>query len=239
MSKLLIAASLFFSLATTATASESRFAQPPQAVRVSSMDRADVMPPPSAAQLRVAPRRMPARAAVRAALAKARATNLAAFRVYQKKGVFPSNTFEPGKLNVWLDTNGNFCAAATLIKMSGMDDLVTKVAEQNNFIRLADVKEGPLMDWILTSGLTQDEIAAIQEPFMGVMEPQADPAQPILVNANLRKAEDARLRAKYRAVDKMIAKNTAKSLDAATDRLMKNQVLAWNLVNAQDVGFER
>jgi hypothetical protein len=237
MSKLLIAASIFFSLSTTATASESPFAQPPAEKAFAGVqDRADVMPP-SATQLRIAPRRTPDRAAVRAALAKARATNLASFRVYQKKGIFPNNTFTPGKLNVWLDTSGNFCAAATLIKMSGNDDLVNKVAEQNNFIRLADVRQGALMDWILTSGLTQDEIAAIQEPFMGVFEPE-EPAQPILVDAKLRKAEDARLRAKYRAVDKMIVKNTKKSLDAATDRLMKNSVLAWQMVDSQNVGLE-
>jgi hypothetical protein len=166
MSRFMIIASLVFGLSSVATASEARFAQPPGAVAAEAADRATADPIP--AQLRIMPRRVLDRATVRAALAKARATNLAGFRVYQKKGVFPNNTFKPGKLNVWLDEDGNFCAAATIIKMSGMDDLVHKVAEQNNFIRLADVKQGPLMDWILTSGLTQDEIAAIQEPFMPV-----------------------------------------------------------------------
>jgi hypothetical protein len=240
MSKLLIAASLLFSLSTSATASQARFAQPPPSTpvsNVSSVSASDVWAPP--ADLRLAPRPTPDRATVRAALATARATNLAAFRVYQKKGVFPSNTFKPGKLNVWLDDDGHFCAAATIIKMSGMDDLVNKVAEQNNFIRLADVKTGPLMDWILTSGLTQDEIAAIQEPFMPVTDrPQLEPSQPILVDAKLRKAEDARLRAKYKSVDKMIVKNTSKSLDLATDRLMKHPMLAWQLVNAQNITLQ-
>ena len=204
---------------------------------VAHVSASDVWTPP--ADLRIAPRRTPDRATVRAALAKARATNLAAFRVYQKKGVFPSNTFTDGKLNVWLDTDGNFCAAATIIKMSGMDALVNKVAEQNNFIRLADVRQGPLMDWILTSGLTQDEIAAIQEPFMPVVDdPVMEPSQPILVDANLRKAEDARLRAKYKMVDRMIAKNAKKSLDLATDRLMKHPKLAWSLVDSQNVVLE-
>ena len=226
MSKFLIAASLLFALSTSATASESHFAQPPAA------DRAEIMQPPN---VRIAPRRTPDRATVRAALAKARATNLGAFRVYQAKGVFPSNTYKPGKLNVWLDEDGNFCAAATIIKMSGQDDLVTKVAEQNNFIRLADVKQGPLMSWILTSGLTQDEIAAIQEPFMPVVdEPRMEPSQPILVDAQLRKAEDARLEAKYKRVEAMIKKNTKQSLDRATDRLMKNPALAWQLIDSQN-----
>ncbi|HEY5944269.1 MAG TPA: hypothetical protein VIV40_02210 [Kofleriaceae bacterium] len=229
MSKLLIAASLLFALAANATASESGFAQPPPA----AADKAPllgsgVIAPPHAVD----------RASVRAALAKARASNLAAFHAYQLKGVFPSNTFKPGKLNVWRDEAGHFCAAATLIKMSGQDDLVTRIAENNNFIRLADVKQGPLMDWILVSGLTQAEIAAIQEPFMPVVdEPQLEPAKPILVDAKLRKAEDARLRAKYRAVDKMIAKNAKQSLDRATDRLMKHPALAWQLVANQRIDF--
>jgi hypothetical protein len=241
MSKFLLAASLLFALSASATASDSRFAQPPPAagnglaVNGGAPARAEVMP---RADMRIAPRRVLDRAAVRAALAQARATNLAAFRVYQKAGVFPSNTYKPGKLNVWLDEDGHFCAAATIIKMSGQDDLVNKVAEQNNFIRLADVKQGPLMSWILTSGLTQDEIAAIQEPFMDVSDRPLEPSQPILVDLTLRKAEDARLRAKYRSVDKRIVKSTSKSLDLATDRLMKHPSLAWQLIDAQDVGFE-
>jgi len=231
-------ASLFFTLTTTALASDSRFAQPPPTA-VTSVAAADVWAPPVDGARIIAPRRALDRATVRAALAQARATNLAAFRVYQRNGVFPSNSFKPGKLNVWLDEDGHFCAAATIIKMSGMDDLVNKVAEQNNFIRLADVKQGPLMDWILMSGLTQDEIAAIQEPFMPVVDqPVLEPTQPVLVNAKLRKAEDARLRAKYKAVDKMIVKNAKKSLDLATDRLMKHPSLAWKLVDSQSIGLE-
>jgi hypothetical protein len=200
------------------------FAQPPPAAA-----HADVYEAPNA--LRVAPHRTLDRASIRAALVQARTRNLAAFRSYQKAGVFPSNTMKGKKLNVWLDADGHFCAAATIIRASGDVDLVNKVAEQNNFIRLADVKQGPLMDWILTSGFTQDEIAAIQEPFMPVTrEPAIAPAQPILVDAKLRKAEDARLLARYKQVDKQLVKNASKSLDKATDRLMKNPTLAWALL---------
>jgi hypothetical protein len=242
MSRFMLVASLVFGLSSVASASSPQFAQPPTPRAPAG---APVMPshagadrlsiaPHAGAELRIAPRRIVDRATVRAALAKARAANLVAFRVYQRKGVFPSNTFTPGKLNVWLDADGNFCAAATIIQLSGKDDLVRKVADQNNFIRLGDVKQGPLMDWILTSGLTQDEIAAIQEPFLPVVdEPRLAPAEPILVDADLRKAEDARLRAKYRAVDRMIVKGQKKSLDVATDRLMKNPALAWKLVQGQ------
>ena len=173
------------------------------------------------------------RAAIRAKLAKNRAANLARFRVYQKKGVFPNNTYTDGKLNVWLDQFGNFCAAATIIKLSGNTGLVQRTAEQNNFIRLADVTQGALMDWILTSGLTQAEIAAIQEPMMPVMrEPvmEPEPNQPILVDTQLRRTEDRRLMRKYKQVDAQIVKATKKSLDVATDRLLANPDLAMKFL---------
>ena len=209
---------------------DTGFAQPPPAVAVNT-SQADVPAP----NMTIMPRRSLDRASVRAALVQARSRNLAAFRAYQKKGVFPSNTFKGKKLNVWLDDAGNFCAAATIIKASGQDDLVNKVAEQNNFIRLADVKQGPLMDWILTSGFTQDEIAAIQEPFMPVMrQPAPEPMAQILVDAKLRKAEDARLMARYKQVDKQLVKDATSSLDKATDRLMKNPTLAWSLIDSVD-----
>ncbi|MBA3501078.1 MAG: hypothetical protein H0T65_11925 [Deltaproteobacteria bacterium] len=176
------------------------------------------------------------RAAVRAKLAKNRAANLARFRVYQKKGVFPNNTYTDGKLNVWLDELGNLCAAATIMKLSGQDDLVQRTADQSNFIRLADVTQGPLMDWILTSGLTQDEIAAIQEPMMPVVmdpgvEPTVDPSpQPIVVDRRMRRVENRRLIQKYKQVDAQIVKARNKSLDAATDRLLSNPDVAMNFL---------
>ena len=172
------------------------------------------------------------RAAIRAKLAQNRTANLARFRVYQQKGVFPNNTFTTGKLNVWLDHVGNLCAAATIMKLSGEDDLVQRTADQTNFIRLSDVRQGPLMDWILTSGLTQDEIAAIQEPMMRVSQEPSMRPEPILVDARMRRIEDRRLIKKYKQVDAQIVKAANKSLDAATDRLLANPDLARKFLSS-------
>ena len=218
----LLAATLIAALSSTAFA-ERAFAPPTGGFAV---------PPPEVAPSNDEPRVLD-RATVRAALVRARRSNLAAFRAYQRAGVFPSNTYQPGKLNVWRDEGGHFCAAATIIRMSGQTELVERVAEQNNFIRLADVRQGPLMDWILTSGFTQEEIAAIQEPFMPVVRPTM-PEQPdhrVAIDARLRKAEDARLLARYRQVDAMLARNQRASLELAVDRLMKHQQLAWTLID--------
>ena len=116
-----------------------------------------------------------------------------------------------------------------------MADLVKQVAEQNNFIRLGDVKQGPLMDWILTSGLTQDEIVAIQEPFMPVVRAPA-PLRPTRRRPTAdRRRSAGRGRApdqRYKQVDAMIVKNQQQEhRRSPSDRLMKNPALAWDLVN--------
>src|SRR5262245_51226516 len=107
MSRFMLVCSLVCGLSSSALAAEGSFARPPGAA-----DRV------AAPALRIAPKRVLDRATVRAALARARAKNVAAFRAYQQKGVFPSNTFKSGKLNVWIDEDGHLCAAATIINVS-------------------------------------------------------------------------------------------------------------------------
>ncbi|MFN0251648.1 MAG: hypothetical protein ACKV2T_32530 [Kofleriaceae bacterium] len=167
------------------------------------------------------------RAAVGAKLAKQRASNLQRFRAYRTKGSFPSNTYLNQRLNVWIDADGRLCAAATIISASGMNTLVLQTAQDNNFIRLGDVRDGALMNWILTSGLTQDEIAAIQEPFDPVYdEPMRGEPAPLAVAPAARAAEDQRLAARYKQVEQQIVRAQRASLDVATDRLMAKPDLA-------------
>jgi hypothetical protein len=217
--RLVAALTLVASLASTAAA--QRFAQPPVASVSATAPRnirpSDNLPPPVT------------RDAVRTKLIAARTANLG-FRAYQQKGVFPNNTYQPTRLNVWRDDAGNFCAAATIIRMSGQTALVDKVADQNNFIKLADVRQGPLMDWILTSGMTQEEIAAIQEPMSPIYD-EPEPDQPRIVDARMRAAENQRLIAVYKSVDAMIVKNAKASIDIAIDRLMGQPGLAFKFVN--------
>jgi hypothetical protein len=215
MSRLLLVGSLVAALTSSAFARS--FAQPPPASgapRVAQIEKSVV-----------------SRAAVRAKLATQRAANLQRFRDYQAKGSFPSNTYLNQRLNVWIDADGKLCAAATIIDASGMSDLVMQTAQDNNFIRLGDVRDGALMSWILTSGLTQDEIAAIQEPFDPVQDMPTEPEpMPITVAVPARAAEDKRLAAKYKQVEQQIVKSQKASLDLATDRLMANPDLAAKFV---------
>jgi hypothetical protein len=197
---------------------ERAFSQPPQsAQRVAPHDAMDE-------------EMVVDRAVVRSALANARAKNLAEFVAYQKAGVFPSNTHKEGLTNVWRDKAGHLCAAANLVLKSGNRALVDKVAEQTNFLKLADVKQGPVMDWMLTSGFTQEELVAIQRPYRPVSR-QVDPVDvDIAVDPDLKAQENARLAKLYKGVEKELVANEKASLDAATDRLMKHPDLAYSLV---------
>jgi hypothetical protein len=179
--------------------------------------------------------RIPAtRAQVRATLIQNRAANLARFRAYQQKGSFPSNVYTGSALNVWRDEDGKLCAAATIIRASGQTALVDQIAEDDNFIRLATVTRGPMMDWILTSGLTQAELALIQRPFRPVANrPSIDEPATVAIRPSLRAKETARLATLYRGIDATLVRNQNRSLDAAVDRLMKRPQLAWELVYGQ------
>lgn len=171
-----------------------------------------------------------ARAKLRKVLTSRRAKNVAAFRAYANRGVYPHNFDTSGSLNVWIDREGHMCAAATMIWKSGAKSLVRSVAKDNNFIRLGDVTDGPVLDWILTSGLTQSEVATIQEPFMGRMEPE--PGEPPMNSREWRLAEDARLKARYADIVVQLRASPDASLDAAIEALTWRPDLVAKLIKA-------
>lgn len=171
-----------------------------------------------------------ARAKLRKVLAARRAKNVAAFRAYANRGVYPHNFTISGPLNVWIDQEGHMCAAATMIFKSGAKALVRQTGRTNNFVRLADVREGALMDWILTSGLTQSEVALIQEPFMG--RPEPEPGEPVMGSAEWRTAEDARLKGRYAQILATLATDPSASIDAAIDTLAARPDLVARLIKA-------
>ena len=216
-SRLFASLALVCSLATSSLASTPQFAQAP-----AEADRAAL--------------RMPARtldrATLRAKLVERRKLNLERFRAYAAKRVFPQNTYVNGTLNVWIDETGNLCAAATIIHADGHAELVKVVGERANFIKLGDVTEGPLMDWMLTSGFTKEEVVAIQRPMRYTGAEQRILDQQDRVDEQRRLAEAKRLTKLYKQIERSIVKNEKKSLDLAVDRLMANPSLAWKLLDA-------
>jgi len=166
---------------------------------------------------------------LRDALALRRAQHLAQLLIYANAGAFPINRVSLGPLNVFTDEDGHVCAAANLIRLDGHGALVKKTSETNNYIVLADVERGPLMDWMLTSGFTQEEIAQIQEPYMpadgdgpSLVGPEPKFATPPLSAA----AERARVQGVLRGVHQTLKANSEKSLYLVTQRLAANPKLA-------------
>lgn len=162
-------------------------------------------------------------AAVRAKLAQLRDVQVQRLRDYSARAAFPRNTYAAGQVNVFIDEDGNICAAANLIALSGNMDLVRQTAATNNFIALRDVHDGELYDWMLTSGLTQEEIALIQEPYW---EEPSDPQQ----IGQFRDSETERLQQHFALVDETLAKSTEASLDLIMERLADRPDLARALL---------
>lgn len=234
LARLSIALSLSFG-AIASTADARGFAQAPVdgpvAPVVAPMPADDMPAQPH--QLRRMRRPTPrlseqARARLKKVLAARRAKNVAAFRAYARRGIYPHNYITTGSLNVWIDEDGHMCAAATMIWKSGAKALVRQTAKDNNYIRLADVTDGALMDWILTSGLTHDEVVAIQAPMVGMPNdrgPEFVPGTP-----DWRIANDAALRAGYETTLKQLFNDKDSSLDAAVDALVWRPDLVAKLI---------
>src|SRR5262249_3078540 len=83
------------------------------------------------------------------------------------------------------DADGRYCAVANLIHVDGRDDLVESTVREHNDLAIHDVHDGPIMDWILESGLTQEELERIQfpsRPLTLVRPPDAAPKRPTPVD---------------------------------------------------------
>lgn len=200
----------------------------------------------------VAPRPMPPAqpdaAVLRTVLETRRAANLAIFHAYAVAGEFPSNVYKNRMLNVWKDTAGHPCAVANMVIKSGNTGLFDQVAETNNFVRVADVKEGEFFDWILTSGFTKEELILIQRPFRPVAhkptpgQPSDSPqfakpptdgvvkslavAVPVTIDADKKAADVARLTKAYAVIEAKLNANSKRSVELAVKRLMADRDLA-------------
>lgn len=110
-----------------------------------------------------------------------------------------------------------------------------KIAATNNNIRVKDVKDGPILDWILTSGLTQEEAAIIQPGYSYLACDACLPGSEAKkvtfgkqTGESMRVEEEdrKRIRAHLLKVEKMLRASTAASLKTCEARL-KARGRAW------------
>jgi hypothetical protein len=101
----------------------------------------------------------------REALLAARKRQLVRLRAYAGGRRFPRNHRIFGETPVFVDPDGIPCAVAYLMIESGSDALVQRIAETDNHVRIGTLAGGPVVDWILRSGLMQMECADIQPTY--------------------------------------------------------------------------
>src|SRR5690349_21321172 len=89
---------------------------------------------------------------VREKLAARRAKVIERLEAYRKAEVFPTDALGL-PLGVFRDDKGVRCPMSELVFLSGRSDLVDAVVKLDNKIRFADINGGPILDWLLQSGL--------------------------------------------------------------------------------------
>jgi hypothetical protein len=175
----------------------------------------------STAKPPVAPPAAPQESVV-AELAQHRAQLIGWLHDYREAGVYPSDA-AGNPSSVFIDASGVRCPMAELLHKSGRDDLVEAVAKEANTVRLADVHVGPLHDWMLASGLTQEEISLVQGAMnisFDWMPQELEEQQP----GNQILAGKAAVRAKLEVAEMALRDSTGTSLVTARSRLGERRV---------------
>lgn len=173
--------------------------------------------PPAAAQVtkpQVTPLQAE-RASIREQLAIARDRQVQRLQAYRKAGRFPRNHLTLDTIPVFVDRDDTACAVGHLMREDGERDAVATIQRENNHIRVTEVTSGPLISWLLNSGLIQEEAALIQPGYTRSM----------IVKAALRR-EKSRLHRHFRAVIDQLKKDREASLDIAVERLLCSRSVA-------------
>lgn len=178
----------------------------PTAMARSAPRRLMPPPPPPAATLDAE--------TVKKLLAERRAMQIQRLRDFREARIFPRNRISRAVVRVFRDEDGLLCAVATLVSLDGLGALVELTALTDNTVEMGRLRGGLLLDWILASGFTQAEIAAIQVP-----------DSPILRNPEFFSAENERIVAHLMKIERQLIANTEASLEAATRRIMNSGAL--------------
>jgi hypothetical protein len=152
-------------------------------------------------------------------LAARRAQMIAWLHQYAVAGQYPLDG-AGAPISVFRDAAGRRCPMAELIHLSGRDDLVDAVVRENNAVRLVDVQDGPLHDWMMASGLTVPEIAMVQ----GVMAPED--MQRLMAGDARRNLAIGVVRGKLATAEIALRNDSAHSLDVAAAALPAGKLAA-------------
>ena len=138
---------------------------------------------------------------------------------YARRGLFPRNVdFRGERVPYFVDDRGYACAVAHLMIQDGLRAEVDRIAAADNHVRVMDVSEGPLVEWVLGSGLLQEEAARVQ-PGYDFMRPTPPPIdlEPGIV-------ERRRIQRHLETVVAELRRDAEASLATAVDRFERSHV---------------
>ena len=99
-------------------------------------------------------------------LAHNRQQQIGRLHTYMNRGRFPLNEGQASSpVPIFVDQNKTHCAVGYLMHSDQRDQEVTSIVKANNLVRILDVNKGSLVQWIRSSGLTQEEAAMIQPSY--------------------------------------------------------------------------
>ncbi len=148
----------------------------------------------------------------RAELAVQRELMLDRLHDYWTRGEFVQNPVPSGGPGHFIfDAQRRPCPLASIIIESGRRDLMEQAARENNGVKVADLRGGPILDWILLSGLTQEECILIQQPSRSGKEMARPEAE----------TEQEKLRRTLEDVEVRLRRATDESLELAVTRLLR------------------
>ncbi len=106
------------------------------------------------------------RAVLRDKLAARRTSQLERLADYARAGRFPLNRHYAGEARpIFVDARGTHCAVGHLMALDGWETDVVAIARAKPNVLVREVTGGPLVTWLLTSGLIQEEAALIQPAY--------------------------------------------------------------------------
>jgi hypothetical protein len=154
----------------------------------------------------------------RRTLADHRKEQITRLHDYAIAGVFPENPVASSPpVHMFKDPQGRRCAVANLIHLDGLDDVVDRMVVEHNDVVVADQDSGPLHDWVLTSGLTNEEVRRIQGAGFGGMG-FGD------AKAAKRVAEQMATQDRLAAIEKELVEATDASVEIALGRLEQSEL---------------
>jgi len=94
-----------------------------------------------------------------------RARNLDRLRDYWQRGEYPLNYEHPGAWDpVFIDRDGNICAVGYLVEQSLGRAAAEQINSRYHFATIRQIDAPELGEWVKNSGLTYEEVVAIQAP---------------------------------------------------------------------------